>query len=590
MKDRFPFSRLDFSAARAILLTAVCLLVACVSADALPTDEDLDTSPTTDVARDETPDRNIADRTVPDTGDDIEADPSTDAVEDATNTDLAADQTDSQADLGQDPVEDGTTDQADQNEVSSDLDVDARDISDVGDLVPDKDGVDDDSAADLGADPDVEPDIAPTFDEPECLSDADCLDPGTPVCSLVAGTYGYTNRCIARVGAGDGGSPCFGLSPGLMCETGHCLFGSYCQAPCLTSDDCAEGECRALTLTVDDRGTPLDVDDDVTQSFDLCIPVGTGSLAPCDQRSDCPPLQACGIHDDALLGLQTRCRGLNLLGEREGFCDIGFECSSSNCIGGSFCHWPCHSDSDCSLTDCFPVNLENATGHAETFRSCIPPCVTNDDCDSGEFCSWFQDVEPENELIYLCGDQVSSGSGLSGAECSTNNDCISNLCLTSGVCLGACNVEDNAGCATDTFCYEDSFFISFDPDTPEDATDDALLGMNTCSADRGSWDLCTADVGCGAGEFCEIRPNGDVTAVASRCVTAEGDSPAGSFCDVDEDCASGDCDANRCFGLCTLGSEECADGSSCQRSPFRIDFFADEDSSNDILTTLNVCR
>lgn len=582
MKHNFSFSKLGSSAVQSTLVALICLLVACVSADPLPFDEDIDAGPTQDVARDESPDRNIADRTIPDIADDT-SDETDDVISDVA--------TDTASDAGQDPVEDRSTDLTVEDELSDGV---TEDIIDASDAAGDKDGTVIDTTADAGsdldADLDVEPDIAPSFDEPECLSDADCLDGAKPVCSLVAGSYGYTNRCIAGVGSGDGGSTCFGSSGGLQCETGHCLFGSYCQSPCQSDDDCTDAECRTTTLTVDDRGTPLDVDDDLTQSFDLCLPVGTGSLEPCDERSDCPVLQACGIHDDALLGLETRCRGLNLVGEREGTCDIGFECSSSNCIGGSFCHWACHEDLDCALEECFTINLRNETGDSETFRTCVPTCVTDDDCDSAEYCSWFQDVEPENELIYICDDRVSSGSGTSGADCATNNDCSSNVCLTSGICLGACDTETDDGCATDTFCYEDSFFINFDPGTPDDETDNALLGMDTCFPDLGSWAPCTSDATCAAEEYCDIRSNGDVTAVASRCVTAEGVGSAGSVCEEHIDCASGDCDDGRCFGLCTPGSEECAEGSTCQRQAFRIDFFGDDDTSNDILTTLNVCR
>ena len=582
-------------------LTVVVLSLSCVSVE--PSIDSVDHE---DAGRIEGDQGDMAtdgrlDVSTPDSVDQAPVD-GTDSTEEPPPTDVGADQmVDGAEDLPQrdGPLEDIESDNSTEMDLASDDGVTDQATTDTlndgdgfadGDLTAhdadlDTDTTDSVDAAD-SADTTSEIDLGPE----SCASSADCLADGAPICVIgETDDGGYATSCEAQAGVvGAGGSCSGGITADLFCQTGYCMFDTFCAAPCESSSDCERGTCDAFVFTVDDRGTAEDVDDDLTQTMDLCVPI-VGSLTPCDESADCPD-EICGLYTDSRLGMEERCEPPNLLGNDEGRCELASECATSVCIGGSFCYWACNEDADCTAGDCYPISLRGAAGVTGVVKTCLPTCKSDEDCRDSEFCDWYPDNEPESQLLYTCEELTGEAGLRSGAECGADAACRSGSCSSAGRCVGVCDPDTDAGCATGTFCYEDAFYINYDPETPGDTADDLHLSLNTCLPDRGSWSACETDRSCAASEACVLSPNSDLSAFQPRCRTNVGSKEPGEICADDTECRSGSCNGARCFGLCGAGAADiCQGGTTCVEQSFQIDFFGNDDPNDDVTGLLHVC-
>jgi hypothetical protein len=114
---------------------------------------------------------------------------------------------------------------------------------------------------------------------PERGSDTPCprgVCPGNEVCLFQNNRdfTGFDLLCRSPVGNGQGGAACLQNTD---CRSGACVAGlNICLGVCDLNDarTCAAGSiCRALDLTVWDRGTPNDELDDVTAPVNVCVPL-----------------------------------------------------------------------------------------------------------------------------------------------------------------------------------------------------------------------------------------------------------------------------------------------------------------------------
>lgn len=496
-------------------------------------------------------------------------------------------------DTGEDDA--GDTESTPEDQTEGDAQGDLADGQDLGDATASDTANDDaqDQTSDVGTDtpPDTTPDSTPDTDPDTqsdvatdtgdglCESNADCAG-ATPVCALVRQANGYVGRCQARVGAGEAGAICL---VDANCESDHCLWG-FCAGLCASSDDCGLEECRDLVLTVDNQGTEDNTDDDETQTVKLCLPLG-GSLTPCDTQADCTNFEVCDIYGDSVLGFEERCQPPHVPAipvDDVGSCSgTGrFECTTADCIAGTFCFWACNEDTDCDEgQECefFRYTQDGASGNT---ASCRLPCESDGDCSDEATCDFGEDQDTPNELVQVCRPEI--GSGESGASCIEGTDCRTGLCSDSGECVGPCNPETDDGCASGTTCYVDAFWLVFDQDTVSTA-DDQYDALNTCYADRGSDDSCVTALDCPTGEYCQPLPNADASALRLACRSGVGTKRGGAGCTTDDECLSGSCNEDRCLETCTVVDEGtlCKNTTSCIRQSWDWDVFGTPDDDND---------
>ena len=177
------------------------------------------------------------------------------------------------------------------------------------------------------------------------------------------------------------------------------------------------------------------------------------------------------------------------------------DCQSSFCVGvvgteQKICWSACVSDADCAPgLQCY-VNmvyfvLDQGTPEflsddiLYSVGSCMPdlgsyiPCVGDADCPAGEFCHPGNN-QTATQLEPRCLVSWTPGNGPAGQDCSTDDQCLSGICIgpPSGFCLGLC--KNDLGCFGSTSCQTFDNFIVDDKNTPDDGTDDVLDAVDLC--------------------------------------------------------------------------------------------------------------
>jgi len=177
------------------------------------------------------------------------------------------------------------------------------------------------------------------------------------------------------------------------------------------------------------------------------------------------------------------------------------------------------------------------------------------------------------------------------SACAINADCQSNCCGQSldGInrCPGPCYVASQSGCAAGTVCYPNviSERFAIDPPGPEG---DIFDSFDSCSSNVGTYDACSKDADCSAGESCSVAFNDNRSVVNGRCTTNIGAQPGGAACAIDADCQSGECLTcltNACFGACN-NTPDCMAPATCTLT-ITLDNMGTMDTSDDLV--VNTC-
>ncbi len=248
-------------------------------------------------------------------------------------------------------------------------------------------------------------------------------------------------------------SPCDPLRPDFGCDGG--MF-------CSRTDGC-EGFCVPMAGSA---SLPLDTDctsDDECASL-FCGDPGDGRsrcLAPCQgDEGMCLAGEACAANPGECGG----CVPAGILAADRGLgeaCATAAECRSDNCLedaGRSYCTRACEADGDC------PDGY-----HCRDGEFCVAglrgdvggSCVTSGDCTGALFCasdgrrSWCtEQCDGDCPEGFACvpagGTMVCAPElGLVGDICASNEDCVTNLCVTVG---GEGAGECSQMCGADAVC------------------------------------------------------------------------------------------------------------------------------------------
>ena len=327
-----------------------------------------------------------------------------------------------------------------------------------------------------------------------CVTDADCAGKGG-VCSLLQiGPTSVGTYCVNSAGPKMGGVEC---TDGAECHSGFCMGltsgDDLCFQGCVSDTECTTGmSCSSITYG---SGTPDELE------VPACLP----ALASCTGDGSCLDGEICQPTGDPDIPntIITVCAPPSGTGTMTAgqVCAVDTDCQSNFCVGvvgteQMICWSACASDADCAPGLLCYVNMlyfifDQGTPDYlsdDTLYStggCMPdlgsyvPCVGDADCPVGEFC------EPGNnqnatQLEPRCLDSWTPGNGPAGQDCSTDDQCLSGICIgpPSGFCLGLC--KNDLGCFGATTCQTFDEFIIDDKNTPDDKTDDVLDAVDLC--------------------------------------------------------------------------------------------------------------
>lgn len=229
------------------------------------------------------------------------------------------------------------------------------------------------------------------------------------------------------------------------------------------------------------RGIPLDCDDGVSCTHDMCVEpdgacsstpndslcggdarcaLGSGCIVSCGPGITCDPVApGCGCASDEACTLNTgvpECgaAGTSLHGEvcdGTTSCVAGTQCYSLDVLYDpprqSVCRTLCHDDSDCPSG----ARCNGPVGSDDT-RACTQPCDLANDatCPPGTAC------HPLTFLGSIYADCAVLGDSPRGGTCSTTNDCQAGLlCIDTEAsgrrCLDFCRT--NSDCLGSESCY-----------------------------------------------------------------------------------------------------------------------------------------
>lgn|GEM_PF-2161075 len=399
----------------------------------------------------------------------------------------------------------------------------------------------------------AEPVVDPCMDDDLCTTDSceagSCVHVPEADCCAAHADCDDRNPCT--IDRCDEGSCSYATAPaGLPCEyVDACSFGDVCDGGGLcvtpnpeTNNDCDDGDlcngvemCRADGSCQD--GTPMDCDDGVACTVDVCEPGGvcqsTADDSLCDDALDCT-IERCDP--------ETGCEST----PSSALCDDGVACTRDVCDPIEGC-------------DFQPVSAACDDGVACTVDACDPDlgCVlsfVDAACDDGNPCT-----------TDTCGASgcVHSDNGTCAAECGDGVCALGEE--TCATCPGDCGVCPEGDCCArraDAGCGSHGVEVcvcAADPYCCEVQWDDACaarvaeLGCGTCE----NASVC-GDTVCDAGEDC-----GSCAADCGACVEVCGDE----ICQVGEDCADcpvdcGVCPSNCCSEQATAGCDA-ADVAAC---------------------------
>ncbi|MFK7990960.1 MAG: matrixin family metalloprotease [Sandaracinaceae bacterium] len=304
-----------------------------------------------------------------------------------------------------------------------------------------------------------------------CTSGADCAGPGAACLGYPDGV-GYCGQGCSSDGdcAGD---TCVNTSAGGQCVrvvgssiscAGASPSGCTRDSDCGATELCSGGSCQPRPTDGAGLGEACDVDEDCQTSF--CI----GGL--CTQTCDwTDPAGSCpgGFYCDAD---PTSCTdGFCVAGGAGGgangaACSADTECASLLCDEGT-CAEPCIPGGAASCPAGFACQVGSlpCRGSCRVSGALGDECNVNGDCTSGlcadrgesDFCTSLCNADnacPDNFTCTPVGDAsicVPNAGGL-GADCTGNDDCLSNICAVDGsdsYCTRICS--DGIPCPGGTF-------------------------------------------------------------------------------------------------------------------------------------------
>lgn len=290
-------------------------------------------------------------------------------------------------------------------------------------------------------------------------SDNDCDDLVDETCTPIGGPCGSDLECVGltcretavgRICT----SPCDPLRPDFGCDEGmYCGRTTGCEGYCVPMMGAA--------------ALPLDAE---CTAHDACASLFCGDpgdgrrrcLAPC--RGDagmCLAGEACAANPTECGG----CVPAEILFADRGLgeaCSTAAECRSGNCLedaGRSYCTRSCTADADCGSGYHCRDGMLCVSGPRGDVGS---PCVTNGDCGDGTFCvtagerTWCTEtcgteMCPEGFSCVDAGPAMVCAPDLAllGEVCATNEECVTNLCVTrSGSSVSECSQM----CSADAPC------------------------------------------------------------------------------------------------------------------------------------------
>lgn len=289
---------------------------------------------------------------------------------------------------------------------------------------------------------------------------------------------------------------------------------------------------------------------------------GTGDAGPttCSSDEDCPEGEVCAV-DRSGDEVRRICRAPNEEGGEVGdSCSEDSDCRSNLCLDGT-CTKPCERPVDCKKGwTCDSAEVETESGGSSSINVCQPApgkeCFSDGDCDSGDRCVARRGSD---EVTFECG-APNSGGGAVGESCSSDGDCLHNLCVD-GECAPPCGSDDHCSGSSGYICQESEI------DLGNGKTDSAPV----CRPER----PCDRSATCKVNETCYVERNR--TGSAGVCRQPNSSSKQlGDVCSGDGQCPANLCYDSRFRKICSLA---CQKNSDCQKPGFRCEERAIADGS-----------
>ncbi len=408
--------------------------------------------------------------------------------------------------------------------VTPDMPVEPEDMP-VDEGTPDLGPVDmgpEDMGVDMPADMPEDMPIDMMVEPDPCESNADCSAPLICVVDAMTGE----RLCQDPVGNGMTGDAC---NSGAECASNLCLNGA-CANPCEGNADCPNGFiCEIQSIPLEGGGQA---------SFNVCVE----APQPCLANDDCTDPEICvatRMGNSVELTCQDPVPGGGELGD---MCVADSDCLSGLCVDGA-CSEPCQRPIDCSPDGSFVCEPEGSlTVNGQLLNVCKPKppeqCLSNSQCSSPERCVA---TRGQSAIEFTCGMPNANG-GNTGATCTTDSDCIQNLCL-GGVCAPPCQGNGDCAAATDFTCEGQDVMLAAGTDN-----------VNVCTPPVD----CTSTTQCKINETCYVRRT---TAFDTICRAPNiGGGSLGQVCSTDSECASNLCYDGRFGKVC---SQPCDTASQC---------------------------
>lgn len=282
----------------------------------------------------------------------------------------------------------------------------------------------------------VDRQVCAPADPPACTSNDGCQT--GLVCAVVPNTAGTALEaaCIPGAGRVSTGVPC---SSDDQCASRVCI-NNTCAAPCTTGNQCAASQ-TCVSSTVSRGG--------LSGTFDLCE---TPPEQQCTSSGSCADgVRVCGDLRNNNGQIEAFCRfpstdpAAKQLGDA---CTTNSECREGVCLATSGeCSVACAQDADCSAAA--GQICADLVG-SSTFGLCTTGCTDDASCGAGRVCTIRSDSR-QNQLDQICLTADTSKAAL-GAACSSANDCISGVCLSTLLYDGSTSCTSDAQCTGGRVC------------------------------------------------------------------------------------------------------------------------------------------
>jgi hypothetical protein len=302
-----------------------------------------------------------------------------------------------------------------------------------------------------------------TLAEPQCAceADGDCIGKGNTCVLEQIGPISMGLFCSEPVGSKLAGENCVEDAD---CRSGLCANftdGSICFGGCKSDMDC-KGISTCGMISIDLGGGQ-------TLEISGC----TIPAAGCSGDKSCAGGEVClaGIDQNMPNTIVGFCGPP--VGSKTGgsICSNNLDCQTGSCFelfekGIDICWSKCSTDDDClDGLYCYPNLLYygfdqdtpdesddkfDSPGTCAPFLGSFQNCWADVDCPGNEFCNWYSNKD-WTALEPRCIS--SKGSIGAGGNCSADNQCKSDYCVTpAGFCMGLC--KSSGECTGGTTCEE----------------------------------------------------------------------------------------------------------------------------------------